>query len=103
MVFTLWIVFFFAQCIYLRSIIFDMLHLGERLKLQMSRGFQDTPFSFAIHPRKSSPSRANNFQPIRSKHCLTLVRTLDVVLQARSQIFFFFFWGGGVKSILRSR
>ena len=36
---------FFAQCIYLRSIIFEMLHLGERLKLQMPRGFQDTPFS----------------------------------------------------------
>ena len=42
---TLWIVAFFAPCIYSRSIIFEMLHLGERLELQMPRGFQHTPFS----------------------------------------------------------
>ena len=46
---------FFAQCIYLRSIIFEMLHLGERLKLQMPRGFQDTPFSLLFILAKVHP------------------------------------------------
>ena len=51
---------FFAQCIYSRSIIFEMLHLGERLKLQMPRGFQHTPFSLLfilvkVHPHPYTP------------------------------------------------
>ena len=52
------------------------LHLGERLKLQMPRGFPRHTLFLAIHPRKSSPSPANNFQPLRSQHCLTLVRVV---------------------------
>ena len=67
---------FFAQCIYLKSIIFEMLHLGERLKLQMPWGFQDTPFSLLFILANNSPSPANNFQPLRSQHCLTLVRVV---------------------------
>ena len=41
--------------IYLRSIIFEMLHLGERLKLQIPRGFQDTPFFLLFMLAKVHP------------------------------------------------
>ena len=54
-----------------------MLHLGERLKLQMPRGFQDTPFSLLFILAKAHPHPLI-FSANQKPACLTLVRTLDV-------------------------
>ena len=65
-----------SNSIYLRSIIFEILHLGERLKLQMPRGFQDTPFSLLFILANVHPHPLIMFSHSEARHCLTLARVV---------------------------